>query len=41
MSDVELKDHMELNLTAYSQGLYFALFTLEDGTKISRKFIKQ
>jgi len=41
VSDVELGNHIEIDLSDYQQGLYFALFTLEDGKKISRKFIKQ
>jgi hypothetical protein len=41
LSDLQLENNLGLDLSGYSQGLYFALFTLEDGTKVSRKFIKQ
>jgi len=33
--------YTELDISNYPPGLYIAVFTLQDGTKINRKFIKQ
>ncbi len=40
LSDEPAENHVELDISNYPQGLYIAVFTLDDGTKINRKFIK-
>ncbi len=40
VSDKPIDKHAELDMSDYPPGLYIAVFTLQDGTKINRKFIK-
>lgn len=41
LSEEPVDKSVELDISDYPPGLYFAVFTLQDGTKVIRKFIKQ
>lgn len=41
LSEMPATNHLELDLSAFPSGLYLAVFTLGDGSKINRKFVKE
>ena len=41
LSEEPVDNSVELDISDYPPGIYFAIFTLQDGTKVIRKFIKQ